>query len=53
MKKKKEKQEIEQEEYSYTIKIPKDRIAVLIGVKGRDKKELEDYSKANISVDST
>ncbi|MBW2991374.1 KH domain-containing protein, partial [Candidatus Woesearchaeota archaeon] len=42
-----------QEEYSYTIKIPKDRIAVLIGVKGRDKKELEDYSKANISVDST
>ena len=40
------------EEYSYTIKIPKDRIAVLIGVKGKDKKELEDYSSAKISVDS-
>nr|MCK4929592.1 RNA-processing protein [Nanoarchaeota archaeon] len=40
------------EEYSYTIKIPKDRIAVLIGVKGKDKKELEEYSSANISVDS-
>ncbi|KYK24836.1 hypothetical protein AYK26_03065 [Euryarchaeota archaeon SM23-78] len=42
-----------QEEYSYTIKIPKDRIAVLIGVKGKDKKELEDYSSARIEVDST
>lgn len=40
------------EEYSYTIKIPKDRIAVLIGVKGKDKKELEEYSSANIFVDS-
>lgn len=39
-------------EYSYTIKIPKDRIAVLIGVKGKDKKELEDYSSAKINVDS-
>ena len=42
----------EQEEYSYTVKIPKDRIAVLIGVKGKDKKELEEYSKARIEVDS-
>ena len=43
----------EQDVYSYTIKIPKDRIAVLIGVKGKDKKELEEYSKAKIEVDST
>lgn len=41
-----------QEEYSYTIKIPKDRIAVLIGVKGKDKKELEEYASASIEVDS-
>lgn len=40
------------EEYSYTVKIPKDRIAVLIGVKGKDKKELEGYSSAEIDVDS-
>ncbi len=53
-KRKEEKQEkTEGEEYSYTIKIPKDRIAVLIGVKGKEKKELEEYSKAKISVDST
>ena len=39
-KRKEEKQEkTEGEEYSYTIKIPKDRIAVLIGVKGKEKKE--------------
>ena len=38
--------------YSYAVKIPKDRIAVLIGVNGRDKRELEDYSHATISVDS-
>lgn len=40
------------EDYSYTIRIPKDRIAALIGVKGKDKKELEEYSEAKISVDS-
>jgi ribosomal RNA assembly protein len=39
-------------EFSYSIKIPKDRIAALIGVKGQDKKELEDWSRAKISVDS-
>jgi ribosomal RNA assembly protein len=39
-------------EYSHTIKIPKDRIAVLIGVKGKDKKELEEWSSARIHVDS-
>lgn len=40
-------------DYSHTIKIPKDRIAVLIGVKGRDKHDLEDWSGAKIEVDST
>jgi ribosomal RNA assembly protein len=40
------------EEYSHTIKIPKDRIAVLIGVKGKDKRELEEWSYARINVDS-
>jgi len=40
------------DEYSHSIKIPKDRIAVLIGVKGKDKRELEDWSSAKISVDS-
>ncbi|MBN2052516.1 RNA-processing protein [Candidatus Woesearchaeota archaeon] len=40
-------------EYSYTIKIPKDRIAVLIGVKGKDKKDLEEWAHAKIHVDST
>ena len=49
---KKKQKEPTPEEYSYTIKIPKDRIAVLIGVKGKDKKELEDYSSAKIEVDS-
>lgn len=40
-------------DYSHTIKIPKDRIAVLIGVKGKDKHDLEDWSGAKIEVDST
>lgn len=39
-------------EYSYSLKIPKDRIAALIGVKGRDKRELEEYASAKIMVDS-
>lgn len=39
-------------EYSYTIKIPRDRVAALIGIKGKDKQELEDYSHSKISVDS-
>jgi len=40
------------EEYSYSLRIPGDRVAALIGVKGRDKKELEECSSARISVDS-
>jgi len=40
-------------DYSHAIKIPRDRIAVLIGVKGKDKHDLEDWSGAKIDVDST
>lgn len=39
-------------EYSYQIKIPKDRVAVLIGKKGEVKKELEELTKIKIDVDS-
>jgi len=39
-------------EYSYVIKIPRDRVAALIGIKGKDKKDLEEYSRSKISVDS-
>lgn len=34
------------------IRISKDRIAVLIGTKGKEKKELEKLAKARITVDS-
>lgn len=40
------------EEYSYEIKIPKERVAVLIGKKGEIKKEIEQATKSRISVDS-
>lgn len=40
------------EDYSYHMKIPKDRIAALIGTKGASKRELEEYCKAKINVDS-
>ncbi len=39
-------------EFNYELKIPKDRIAVLIGKKGEVKKEIEEYTKTNIEVDS-
>ena len=39
-------------EFSYDLKMPKDRIAVLIGPKGRTKKELESQTKSRIVVDS-
>jgi ribosomal RNA assembly protein len=39
-------------EYSLEIKIPKERVAVLIGKNGETKKELEDYADAKIEVDS-
>ncbi len=40
------------EEYSYEVKIPKDRVAVLIGKKGEIKKQLEKSTKTKIQVDS-
>lgn len=39
-------------EYSYEIKIPKDRIAVLIGTKGEVKKEIEEATGSKMKVDS-
>jgi ribosomal RNA assembly protein len=40
------------EEYSYELKIPKERIAVLIGQKGDIKKEIEDETHCRINIDS-
>ncbi len=39
-------------EFSYELKIPKDRIAVLIGPKGAQKKELEEQTHSKITIDS-
>lgn len=38
--------------YCYELKIPKSRIAVLIGKKGEVKKEIEEETKTKIKVDS-
>ena len=40
------------DEFSYELKIPKDRVAVLIGKNGSVKAELETETKTKISVDS-
>jgi ribosomal RNA assembly protein len=40
------------EEYSYDLKIPKERVAVLIGKKGEVKKQIEELTKTKIIVDS-
>lgn len=39
-------------EYLYELRIPKDRIAVLIGKEGKIKKEIETETKTKINVDS-
>jgi ribosomal RNA assembly protein len=39
-------------EFSYELKVPKDRIAVLIGVEGKTKSELERDTRCRIKVDS-
>ncbi len=39
-------------EFAYELKIPKERIAVLIGRDGEVKKELEELTGAHINVDS-
>ena len=40
------------EEYSYDLRITKDRIAVLIGTKGETKNDLEKETGCKINVDS-
>ena len=40
------------QEYSYELKIPKDRVAVLIGVKGKVKNEIEAATKTKLQIDS-
>jgi ribosomal RNA assembly protein len=40
------------EEFVYELRIPKDRVAVLIGTEGKIKRELERSTKTNIDVDS-
>lgn len=40
------------EEFTYSLKIPKERVAVLIGTKGETKKELEELTETEIDVDS-
>ena len=39
-------------QYSNEIKIPQERVAILIGKKGETKKELENITKTNIIIDS-
>ncbi|NTV23079.1 MAG: RNA-processing protein [Nanoarchaeota archaeon] len=39
-------------EFSYAVKIPKERIAVLIGTKGEVKKQIEDATSTRLNVDS-
>jgi ribosomal RNA assembly protein len=40
------------EEYGYGLKIPKERVAVLIGKNGETKKQIEEETKTKIEVDS-
>ncbi len=40
------------QEYSYELRIPKERIAILIGKKGKIKKQIESATKTKIKVDS-
>lgn len=39
-------------EFAYELKIPKDRIAVLIGTKGEVKQHIEEETNSKISIDS-
>ena len=39
-------------EFVYNLKIPKERVAILIGKKGETKKELEKQTKTRIQIDS-
>lgn len=40
------------QEFVYELKIPKERVAVLIGTKGETKRQLEQATKVKIDVDS-
>ena len=40
------------QEYNYELRIPKDRVAVLIGKKGQIKKEIETTTKTRLNIDS-
>lgn len=42
----------EVEAFIYSLKVPKERIAILIGKKGEEKKELEKISGCKIEIDS-
>ena len=39
-------------EYMYELRIPKERVAVLIGTKGETKKEIEEQTKCKLDIDS-
>ena len=39
-------------EYSYELKVPKSRVAVIIGKEGTVKKEIEEATKTKLSIDS-
>jgi ribosomal RNA assembly protein len=39
-------------EYSYELKIPKNRVAVIIGKEGRVKKDIEESTKTKLDIDS-
>ena len=41
------------DEYSYELKVPRDRVAVLIGKGGETKKQLEHLTSTRMDVDST
>jgi ribosomal RNA assembly protein len=41
-----------EEEFGYELKIPKDRVAVLIGQKGKTKRHIETITKTKLDIDS-
>ena len=43
---------VDSQEYIYEIKIPKDRVAVLIGTKGSVKKRIESETKTKINKEN-
>lgn len=43
---------VEQQEFSYDLKVPKERVAVLIGKGGEVKKNIENATKCKLRIDS-